>query len=50
MLESIIDGHLLPPASLQILNKLAVGEPINYIRFSVIDNQFTTYIGEREDS
>lgn len=50
MLESIIDGHLLPPASLQILNKLAAGEPINYIRFSVIDNQFTTYIGEREDS
>ena len=46
----IIDGHLLPPASLQILNKLAAGEPINYIRFSVIDNQFTTYIGEREDS
>lgn len=48
MLESIIDGHLLPPASLQILNKLALGEPINYIRFSVVDHQFITYIGESE--
>lgn len=48
MLESIIDGHLLPPVSLQILNKLASGEPINYVSFSVADNQFTSYVGEAE--
>lgn len=46
MLESIIDGHLLPPVSLQILNKIAAGEPINYVHFSVTDNQFTSYVGE----
>lgn len=48
MLESIIDGHLLPPVSLQILNKLAAGEPINYVHFGVDDNQFTSYVGEAE--
>ena len=46
MLESIIDGHLLPPVSLQILNKIAAGEAINYVHFSVADNQFTAYVGE----
>ncbi|SFC30959.1 type VI secretion system ATPase TssH [Pragia fontium] len=46
MLESIIDGQLLPPVSLQLLNKMAAGESINYVRFSVNNNQFTSYVGE----
>lgn len=46
MLESIIDGQLLPPVSLQLLNKMAANEPIDYVRFSIEDNQFTSYVGE----
>ncbi|MDR0805628.1 MAG: type VI secretion system ATPase TssH [Enterobacteriaceae bacterium] len=46
MLESIIDGQLLPPVSLQLLNKMAANEPIDYVRFSITDNQFTAYVGE----
>ncbi|MDR0807088.1 MAG: type VI secretion system ATPase TssH [Enterobacteriaceae bacterium] len=40
MLESIIDGALLPPVSLLLLNKLSAGEPISTINFTVADNQF----------
>lgn len=46
MLESIIDGQLLPPVSLQLLNKIAANEPINYVHFSVTEHQFTSYVGE----
>ncbi|WP_392565259.1 type VI secretion system ATPase TssH [Utexia brackfieldae] len=46
MLESIIDGHLLPPVSLQILNKIAAGETIKFIHFGVKDNQFFAKIAE----
>ncbi|HHQ4534741.1 TPA: type VI secretion system ATPase TssH, partial [Aeromonas veronii] len=34
MLESVIDGALLPPVSLQLLQRLSAGEPINRVRFS----------------
>jgi type VI secretion ATPase, ClpV1 family len=40
MLESIIDGALLPPVSLQLLQRLSTGEPINRVRFSVAECQF----------
>lgn len=40
MLESIIDGALLPPVSLLLLNKLSAGEPINSITFGISGNEF----------
>lgn len=43
MLEAIIDGQLLPPISLALLNKLVDKEKINHISMSVQDGQF---IGE----
>ncbi|WED24549.1 type VI secretion system ATPase TssH [Vibrio sp. JC009] len=45
MLESIIEGHLLPPISLAILEKLAHKQAVNAIRMSVENGQF---IGEVE--
>ncbi|VYT91182.1 Chaperone protein ClpB [Metakosakonia massiliensis] len=44
MLESIIDGAMLPPASLLLLNKIAAGEEINRIGFSVLNNEFIAEI------
>ncbi|WP_429066476.1 type VI secretion system ATPase TssH [Aeromonas veronii] len=44
MLESVIDGALLPPVSLQLLQRLSAGEPINRVRFSVADHQFVTEV------
>lgn len=46
MLESIIDGALLPPVSLLLLKKMAAADPIGYIRFSVTDNQFVAEVEE----
>ncbi|WP_194437809.1 type VI secretion system ATPase TssH [Vibrio fluminensis] len=45
MLEAIIDGQLLPPVSLALLNKLALREPVQHIRLAVRDGEF---IGEVE--
>ena len=45
MLESVIDGALLPPVSLQLLQRLAAGEPINQVRFYVADQQFVAEVG-----
>lgn len=45
MLESVIDGALLPPVSLQLLQRLAAGEPINRVRFFVADQQFVAEVG-----
>lgn len=45
MLESVIDGALLPPVSLQLLQRLSAGEPINRVRFSVVDHQFVAEVG-----
>lgn len=44
MLESVIDGALLPPVSLQLLQRLSAGEPINRVRFSVVDHQFVAEV------
>ncbi|MEL3921703.1 type VI secretion system ATPase TssH [Aeromonas enteropelogenes] len=44
MLESVIDGALLPPVSLQLLQRLSAGEPINRVRFSVADHLFVAEV------
>ncbi|WP_323890269.1 type VI secretion system ATPase TssH [Aeromonas caviae] len=45
MLESVIDGALLPPVSLQLLQRLSAGEPIKCVHFSVADHQFVAEVG-----
>jgi type VI secretion system protein VasG len=45
MLEAIIDGQLLPPVSLALLNKLAERAPVLRIRLAAEDGEF---IGEVE--
>ncbi|MCG9702711.1 type VI secretion system ATPase TssH [Vibrio natriegens] len=45
MLEAIIEGELLPPVSLALLNKLAEQAPITYVR---LDAQHGEFIGEVE--
>lgn len=45
MLEAIIEGELLPPVSLALLNKLAEQAPITYVR---LDAQNGEFIGEVE--
>jgi type VI secretion system protein VasG len=44
MLESVIDGALLPPVSLQLLQRVAAGEPIARVRFAVVDHQFVAEV------
>ncbi|RAJ06096.1 type VI secretion system ATPase TssH [Aeromonas salmonicida] len=44
MLESVIDGALLPPVSLQLLQRLSAGEPIKRVRFSVNERQFVAEV------
>ncbi|MFP1759094.1 type VI secretion system ATPase TssH [Lonsdalea quercina] len=44
MLESVIDGHLLPPVSLQLLQRISAGDVIARIRFSVNDGQFVSEV------
>lgn len=46
MLESIIDGALLPPVSLLLLKKMAAEEAIGKISFDVVDNDFVSSIEE----
>lgn len=41
MLESIIEGELLPPVSLALLEKLAAREPVMKVTLGVSGNQFT---------
>lgn len=41
MLESIIEGELLPPVSLALLEKLAAREPVTKVTLGVIENKFT---------
>jgi len=44
MLESVIDGDMLPPLSLLLLQKMAVGTAIARIRLGVRDGAFTADI------
>ncbi|MFC0228521.1 type VI secretion system ATPase TssH [Serratia aquatilis] len=46
MLESIIDGALLPPLSLLLLQKMATGAAISQIRIAVEGNVFTAQVEE----
>ncbi|MFZ7173033.1 type VI secretion system ATPase TssH [Avibacterium volantium] len=48
ILESIIDGQLLPPVSLLLLQAMASGEAITDIRFFVRENTFIAKVGEEE--
>ncbi|GGE62024.1 ClpV1 family T6SS ATPase [Streptosporangium jomthongense] len=41
MLESIIEGELLPPISLALLEKLAAKEPVTQVTLGVSENKFT---------
>ncbi|ANU39455.1 type VI secretion system ATPase TssH [Vibrio scophthalmi] len=44
MLEAIIDGQLLPPVSLALLNKLAERQPLHCIRLSSVDGEFVSEV------
>ncbi|MBC8950321.1 type VI secretion system ATPase TssH [Xenorhabdus sp. TS4] len=48
MLESIIDGALLPPVSLLLLQKMAAGTPIKAIRLTVVEHEFHAEVEEAE--
>lgn len=41
MLESIIEGELLPPISLALLEKLAAKEPVKQVTLGVSENKFS---------
>ncbi|WP_165857764.1 type VI secretion system ATPase TssH [Marinobacter sp. JSM 1782161] len=41
MLESIIEGELLPPVSLALLEKLAARETVSEVRLGIADGRFT---------
>lgn len=49
MLESIIDGALLPPLSLQILNMLSIGKRIASIDITVNEGDFISTIIEKAE-
>lgn len=44
MLESVIDGALLPPVSMVILQKLSHGDAISRIHFGIEANNFTVEV------
>ncbi|OWO81926.1 ClpV1 family T6SS ATPase [Photorhabdus luminescens] len=46
MLESIIDGALLPPLSLLLLQKMAASKQISTIQLTVNDHQFNAVVEE----
>ncbi|MCC8380666.1 type VI secretion system ATPase TssH [Xenorhabdus sp. PB30.3] len=48
MLESIIDGALLPPVSLLLLQKMAAGTAISAIRLTVAEHEFQAEVEEAE--
>ncbi len=48
MLESIIDGALLPPVSLLLLQKMAAGAAIKTIRLTVAEHEFRAEVEEAE--
>ncbi|GAA4497460.1 type VI secretion system ATPase TssH [Pseudaeromonas paramecii] len=44
MLESIIDGALLPPLSLQLLQRMAAGQTVGRVSLRVQDGQFVSTV------
>lgn len=49
MLEAIIEGQVLPPVSLALLNKLAAQEPVTHIRLTMQDLQFVGEVNQPND-
>ncbi|KJZ07844.1 ATPase AAA [Marinomonas sp. S3726] len=45
MLEAIIEGQMLPPISLALLDRLAARETVNRIHLSVVDGEFVGEVG-----
>lgn len=50
MLESVIDGDMLPPLSLLLLQKMATGTDIARIRLSAAEGVFTTDVEDVQDN
>ena len=48
ILESIIDGQMLPPVSLLLLQKMSQNEEIKKIQFMIKDNKFVAKVGDNE--
>lgn len=48
MLESVIDGEVLPPLSLLLLQKMAAGAEIKHVHLSVDEHRFTAEISSDE--
>ncbi|MCV9878089.1 type VI secretion system ATPase TssH [Brenneria izbisi] len=44
MLESVIDGALLPPVSLQLLQRMSAGQAVSRIHFRVEEGQFRSEV------
>ncbi|MFP1558211.1 hypothetical protein ACLB1T_18295 [Escherichia coli] len=49
MLESVIDGDMLPPLSLLLLQKMAANTAIARIRLSAVDGAFTADVEDALD-
>lgn len=49
MLESVIDGDMLPPLSLLLLQKMAANTVIARIRLSAVDGAFTADVEDAQD-
>ncbi len=49
MLESVIDGNMLPPLSLLLLQKMAANTEIARIRLSAADGAFTADVEDAQD-
>ena len=48
ILESIIDGQMLSPVSLLLLQKMSQNEEVKKIQFMIKDNKFVAKVGENE--
>ncbi|WP_373819342.1 type VI secretion system ATPase TssH [Glaesserella sp.] len=48
ILESVIDGQMLPPVSLLLLQQIAANKEIKEIYFGLRDNRFIAKVGEDE--
>ena len=49
MLESVIDGDMLPPLSLLLLQKMAANTAIARIRLSAVDGAFTADVEDAQN-
>ncbi|WP_421356602.1 type VI secretion system ATPase TssH [Pseudocitrobacter faecalis] len=49
MLESVIDGNMLPPLSLLLLQKMAANTAVARIRLSAVDGAFTADVEDAQD-